>query len=78
MPVKAFEDGLFCNDGDEKKVSLRKSELSAYSNPRSGGIIGLTIDSDDELLSVRLTTGKDEVIFATSKGQSVRIFRRGC
>jgi DNA gyrase subunit A len=51
---------------------VKKTELSAYANPRAGGIIGLTLDEGDELIAVRLTGGRDEVFLATRQGMAIR------
>lgn len=52
---------------------LKKTPLSAYSNPRSGGIIGIKVDPGDSLIDVKLTSGNDEVVLVTRNGQSIRI-----
>ncbi|HEY9423113.1 MAG TPA: DNA gyrase subunit A [Thermoanaerobaculia bacterium] len=54
--------------------TVKKTELSAYANPRVGGIIGINIDADqgDRLLSVRETDGKKDIFLATAKGFSIR------
>jgi len=52
---------------------LKKTPLSAYSNPRSGGIIGIKVDPGDCLIDVKLTNGNDEVVLVTRNGQSIRI-----
>jgi DNA gyrase subunit A len=54
--------------------TVKKTELSAYANPRVGGIIGINIDAElgDRLLAVRETDGKKDILFATKKGQSIR------
>ncbi len=52
--------------------TVKKTELSAYANPRVGGIIGINIDEGDKLLAVRETDGKKDILFATAKGFSVR------
>ncbi|HEX6901773.1 MAG TPA: DNA gyrase subunit A [Thermoanaerobaculia bacterium] len=54
--------------------TVKKTELSAYANPRVGGIIGINIDADqgDRLLSVRETDGKKDILLATAKGFSIR------
>ena len=56
-----------------QKGVLKKTPLSAYSNPRSGGIIAIKIDPDDNLIDVKLTSGHDEVVLVTRNGQSIRI-----
>ncbi|HQC51298.1 MAG TPA: DNA gyrase subunit A, partial [bacterium] len=71
LPVKKFEDGQYVVMATKNGV-IKKTELMAYSNPRSGGIIATTIDDGDELISVRLTDGKSEIFITTRKGQAIR------
>jgi DNA gyrase subunit A len=52
--------------------TVKKTALSAYSNPRVGGIIGINIDEGDRLLAVRETDGKKDILLATAKGFSIR------
>src|SRR4051812_1058604 len=52
--------------------TVKKTELSAFANPRVGGIIGINIDEGDCLLAVRETDGKKDILLATSKGFSIR------
>jgi DNA gyrase subunit A len=54
------------------KGIVKKTPLSAYGNPRAGGIIAVGVDEGDELLSVQLTDGKQEIFMATSQGQAIR------
>jgi DNA gyrase subunit A len=51
---------------------VKKTELQAYSNPRAGGIIAITLDEGDELIAVRLTGGQDEIFLATKLGMAIR------
>jgi len=55
-----------------RKGIVKKTPLSAYGNPRAGGIIAVGVDEGDELLSVKLTEGKQEIFMATSQGQAIR------
>ncbi len=59
---------VFCTT----KGIVKKTALSAYGNPRAGGIIAVNIDEGDELLSVKLTDGQQEIFMATSQGQAIR------
>jgi DNA gyrase subunit A len=52
--------------------TMKKTELSAYANPRVGGIIGINIDEGDCLLAVRETDGQKDILLATAKGFSIR------
>ncbi len=71
LPVKTFEDGKYIVTATAKGI-IKKTELMAYSNPRSGGIIALTIDDDDHLIEARLTDGKRDLLLATRNGKSIR------
>ncbi len=55
-----------------EKGTVKKTELSAYANPRVGGIIGINIDEGDRLLAVRETDGKKDILLATARGYSIR------
>ncbi len=52
--------------------TVKKTRLSAYSNPRKGGIIGITLDKGDALIGVALSDGKQDVLLATKLGKSLR------
>ncbi len=71
LPVREFAEGQFVVMTTRQGV-IKKTELMAYSNPRSGGIIATTIDDDDELISVRLTSGSQQVLLTTREGQAIR------
>jgi DNA gyrase subunit A len=51
---------------------IKKTPLEAFSRPRAGGIIALTIDEDDRLLVAALSGGDDEIFMATAGGKSIR------
>ncbi|OGD74781.1 MAG: DNA gyrase subunit A [Candidatus Coatesbacteria bacterium RBG_13_66_14] len=51
---------------------VKKTELSAFANPRKGGIIAIGLGSDDRLIGVRLTDGRQHVLLATRNGRAVR------
>ena len=48
---------------------IKKTCLDAYSNPRKGGIIGITLEKDDALIGVEMTDGKQELLIGTRGGQ---------
>jgi DNA gyrase subunit A len=52
--------------------TVKKTELSAYANPRLGGIIGINLDAGDRLLAVRETDGSNEVLLVTARGFAIR------
>ncbi|MCX7913091.1 MAG: DNA gyrase subunit A [Thermodesulfovibrionales bacterium] len=68
--IKDFADGflmMFTKNGIVKKTPLEE-----FSNPREKGIIAITLDKDDELISVKKTSGNSELIIGTKKGLAIR------
>ena len=55
-----------------KDGTIKKTALEAYSRPRLSGINAINIEAGDQLLEVRLTNGKNEIMVATKKGKVVR------
>jgi len=54
-----------------KKGTIKKTTLDAYSNPRSGGIIAIHLDEGDELISTKLTDGKQHLFIGTKMGKAI-------
>ncbi|MCK4658197.1 MAG: DNA gyrase subunit A [Phycisphaerae bacterium] len=52
--------------------TVKKTPLSAYRNPRSNGIIAITMDPDDSLVNVAMTSGDNEIVLATRDGMAIR------
>ena len=71
LPVKEFT-------GDRsvvmvtKKGTIKKTELSLFSNPRAGGIIAISVDPDDDLIGVQVTNGSQDIFLGTRQGTSIR------
>jgi DNA gyrase subunit A len=55
-----------------KKGVIKKTELSAYSNPRQGGIIALGLEDGDRLIGVQVTDGQREILLGTKQGLTIR------
>ena len=55
-----------------KKGTIKKTSLASYSNPRRGGIVAISLDSNDSLINVKLTDGSKEIILAARNGIAVR------
>ncbi|MBP1721012.1 MAG: gyrase subunit, partial [Deltaproteobacteria bacterium] len=71
LPVREFEAGKYVVMVTRKGI-IKKTELEAYSNPRSGGIIAITIDEGDALIDVKQTLGDQEIFLGTKKGMAIR------
>jgi DNA gyrase subunit A len=55
-----------------KNGLIKKTELSAYSNPRQGGIIALGLEDGDKLIGVQVTDGQREILLGTKLGITIR------
>jgi len=71
LSVKDFEPGKYVVMVTRKGI-IKKTELEAFSNPRSGGIIAITIDEGDVLIDVKQTLGDQEIFLGTKKGMAIR------
>jgi len=71
LSVREFAEGRFVVLATEKGY-IKKTPLPAFSRPRAGGIIALTIEDGDQLLSALLSSGEDEIFMATAQGKSIR------
>jgi DNA gyrase subunit A len=75
VAVRAFRDDRYLVFATQNGT-VKKTELSAFANPREGGIIGINIDEGDRLLAVRETDGNKDILLATAKGLSIRFAER--
>jgi DNA gyrase subunit A len=71
LPVKEFSEGRYIITATRNGI-VKKTDLMAYSHPRAGGIIALTIDEGDRLVSTRLSNGAMDVLLATENGKAIR------
>ena len=71
LPVRSFEEGKYVIMSTRKGV-IKKTDLMSYSHPRVGGIIALSLDSGDELISAGLTDGKKEILLSSKEGKAIR------
>ena len=55
-----------------KNGLVKRTNLSEFDNIRSSGKLAITLKEDDELISVRKTTGENEVLIGASNGRMVR------
>ena len=71
LPAKKFDDSkeiFMCT----LKGVVKKTNLTAFSNPRSNGVIALTIDDKDELIKAKIVTADEQVMIFTHNGMAVR------
>jgi DNA gyrase subunit A len=71
VPVRDFAAGgyvLFAT----KQGKVKKTELEAYSHPRTAGIQAIGLEEGDEVITARRTDGQREVVIATRQGMIIR------
>ena len=67
IPLKSFADAeyLIMNT---KKGLVKKTPLNEYNTDRKTGLIAITLKDEDELIDVRLSNGKNNIVLVTKKG----------
>ncbi|HEV2359188.1 MAG TPA: DNA gyrase subunit A [bacterium] len=71
IPIRSFEDTgylFFATAGGY----VKRTGLMEFLNAKRAGIVTITLDKGDELIGVRLTDGKQEVVLASRRGQAIR------
>lgn len=74
--VKELEDKEYLNSNylifSTKRGIVKKTLLEAYSRPRQNGVIAISLRDNDEVISVRMTNGKKDIILANKNGRAIR------
>jgi len=70
VPIKNFNEGYLtlCT----KQGVIKKTTVDQFDTSRKSGLIAVNLKEDDQLISVKKTSGDDEMIVITSKGKSIR------
>lgn len=71
LQVSEFDDKHFIMMITREGV-IKKTNLSAYSHPRTTGINAITLKDKDSLIACKLTSGKDEIFIASKEGKAIR------
>ena len=71
LAVQEFDDRRFIVMGT-RKGTIKKTELSAFANPRAGGIIAMGIEDGDAVIDVQLSDGQSEIFIGTKDGKAIR------
>ncbi len=71
LAVKEFEEDKFIAMGTRLGV-VKKTALSAFSNPRAGGIIAMGVEEGDAVIAAQVTDGTGEVFIGTRYGMAIR------
>ncbi len=74
--VKRLDDADYVNSNHlvmcTREGVIKKTLLEAYSRPRQNGVNAITIRESDQLLEVKLTSGKAEIMIASNAGKAIR------
>jgi DNA gyrase subunit A len=71
LAVQEFDDRHFIVMGT-RQGTVKKTELSAFSNPRAGGIIAMGVEDGDAVMAVQLSDGSSEIFIGTRQGMAIR------
>src|SRR2546423_6412044 len=72
LAVKEFEDDKFVVMGSRRGV-VKKTALSAFSNPRAGGIIAMGVEEGDAVIAVQVTDRNGEKVIGPRRGMAIRL-----
>ena len=67
IPIQNFAEGKYLLMGTKNGL-IKKTALSEYNSGKKTGLLGITLKDNDELISVKLTDGQDNVVLVTRKG----------
>jgi DNA gyrase subunit A len=71
LAVKEFEDDKYVVMGSRKGV-IKKTVLSAFSNPRAGGIIAMAVEEADAVMAAQVSDGQSQIFIGTRNGMAIR------
>lgn len=71
LPVRDYEDDKFVFMATANGT-VKKTALSAYSRPRSSGLIAINLTDDNELIGAQITNGENEIMIFSDAGKVVR------
>ncbi|MFO7461000.1 MAG: DNA gyrase subunit A [Desulfatiglandales bacterium] len=71
LAIRDFSGGKYVVMATRKGI-VKKTELTAYANPRTGGIVAIKIKEEDELIGARVSTGSQDIFLTTRQGKSIR------
>jgi len=71
IPVSEYQEGLYLTMATKEGL-VKKTNLMEYEHIRRGGLAAVNLRENDELIEVKLTDGKSDIILITHKGMSIR------
>lgn len=71
IPVKEFDSGQYLFMATRHGL-VKKTSLDQYDTSRRDGIIAISLNEEDQLVDVKLTSGEEQIVLATKRGQAIR------
>ena len=71
LPVREFKEDTSVVFST-RNGRVKKTDLMAYSNPRTGGIIAISLDDNDEVIGVRMANSNQDILLSTRNGKAIR------
>ncbi|HEY3382907.1 MAG TPA: DNA gyrase subunit A [Vicinamibacterales bacterium] len=71
LAVREFDEGKFVVMGTRRGV-VKKTELTAFRNPRAAGIIAMGVEDEDAVIAVQMSDGQSEVFIGSRDGMAIR------
>lgn len=75
LPVREFKEDFYLILSTQKGL-VKKTDLSAYSRPRQGGIIAISLEEGDSVIDASITDGSKQIILATQDGSACKFFEK--
>ena len=75
IPIQNFAEGKYLLMATKNGL-IKKTALTEYNSSRTTGLQGITLKDDDELITVRLTDGEDNVVLVTREGMCITFDKR--
>lgn len=75
LPVREFQQGLYVVMGTRRGV-VKKTELTAFRNPRAAGIIAMGVEENDAVIAVQTSDGNGHIFIGTRDGMAIRFHER--
>lgn len=71
IPLGEYKEGLYLMMATKQGI-VKKTDVMEYDNIRKGGLTAVTLKDNDELIDVKLTDGKQDILMVTQNGMSIR------
>ena len=75
MPIREYEEGRYLFMAT-KNGMVKKTDITEYENIRKSGLQAINLREDDELIEVKSTNDKKDIILVTKMGQCIRFHEK--